>query len=98
MHGMDTTTVTPRDGDPFGPCGWAVERTEVIYDEEYGPEPYTTVEECGAPAFYAFGGEGWRCEAGHFHEPISRAWLPGSLTSRLDGDLEGSGRWDGEEA
>ncbi len=46
-------------------CGWMIERTDLVGDDEYGYEPYTRVVDCEALAYATEGG--WHCENGHEH-------------------------------
>jgi hypothetical protein len=46
-------------------CGWLVERTYTVGDDESGYEGYTVTEECGALAWTT--DQGWVCDAGHEH-------------------------------
>lgn len=44
-------------------CGWLIEVTTEVGDDEWGYEPYTRIVDCGALAFAT--DRGWHCEAGH---------------------------------
>lgn len=55
-------------------CSWLVERTDVVGDDEYGYEPFTRIEDCGAP-LTRLDDDGWECAAGHYHHTYgSAAW------------------------
>ncbi len=53
------------DGRLTGGCTWAVERTTWVDDPEFGPEPWTRIEDCGAEVAHT--DDRWECAAGHAH-------------------------------
>jgi hypothetical protein len=55
------------DLEVFG-CGWLIERTDEVGDDEFGWEPYTRIVACGAVAWPT--PRGWECEAGHDYVDI----------------------------